>query len=210
LNVVILFTDWRRGIPLTPEHIAEIKLHLAKSGVDRLAGYRLEKILLEAIDAVDREYIESTGVYRMISDFAESHSKNPTRKREQRCGLFGIDKASAQSVVGSVATFVFQYTPPILRFRRPDQELLTAALEGLTDHELACHLNLKMETIKKRWASVYAQVSEILPDLLPEPADEIDRQTRGPQKRHHVLAYLRNHPEELRPFIRESASIAAK
>lgn len=197
LWLVVLFTDWRRDI-LTPEQVAEVKLALAQSGVERLAGYRLEQMLLEAIDATDLEYIESTGVYRRIAGFSDFRSGN---KSENRRALFAINKTSADSVVGSVATFVFHYTPPIIRFRKGHQQLLSAALEGLTDQELAPHLNLKIQTVKKRWASVYARVAEVLPDLLPESDNHCGGQTRGPQKRHHLLAYLRNHLEELRPFI---------
>lgn len=197
LSSVVLLSDWRRDI-LTPQQITEIILTLAQSGVGVLSGYRLEKMLLEALDAIDIAYIESTGVYRKIADFADLHPGKPGGGR----ALFAIDKTSADAVTGSVATFVFHYTPPIIRFKKGDQELLCAALEGLTDQELASHLNLNMQTVKKRWASVYTQVAEVLPDLLPECGSDLNRQTRGPQKRHHLLAYLRNHREELRPFIR--------
>jgi DNA-binding NarL/FixJ family response regulator len=198
LCLVVLFTDWRRDI-LTAEQITEVKLALAQNGVERLAGYRLEHMLLEAIDAVDLEYIESTGVYRLIRAFGGFPSGN---KCESARALFAINKTSAESVVGSVATFVFHYTPPVIRFRECQQQLLSAALKGLTDQELAPYLNLKIQTVKKRWASIYAQVAEVFPDLLPESNNHVDHQTRGRQKRHHLLAYLRNHLEELRPFIR--------
>ena len=197
LSLAVLLSDWRRDI-LSPEHIAGIKLALAQSGVGVLSGYRLEKMLLEALDPIDVAYLESTGVCRIVRDFAGLHPGKP----EGAGALFAIDKTSADSVMGSVATFVFHYTPPIIRFKKGDQQLLCAALEGLTDHELAPHLDLKMQTVKKRWASVYAQVAEALPDLLPECGNDVNRQTRGPQKRHHLLAYLRNHSEELRPFNR--------
>jgi hypothetical protein len=197
LCLVVLFTDWRRDI-LTPEQVAEVKLALAQSGVEPLSGYRLEQMLLEAIDDSDLEYIESTGVYRRIGGLSDHRSGT---KSENGSALFAINKMSAGSVVGSVATFIFHYTPPIIRFRKCHQQLLSAALEGLTDQELAPHLNLKIQTVKKRWASVYARVAEVLPDLLPESDNHCGCQTRGPQKRHHLLAYLRNHLEELRPFI---------
>jgi hypothetical protein len=96
----------------------------------------------------------------------------------------------------------FCYTPPILRFKHADQQLLGTALEGLTDNELSDALGLSMQTVKKRWASVFDQVCDVMPSLLPDSNDGTERRTRGPQKRHHLLAYLRHHPEELRPFVR--------
>ena len=55
--------------------------------------------------------------------------------------------------------------------------------------------------MKKRWAAVFERVATARPDLLPELEYDSDRQTRGRQKRHHLLAYVRQHPEELRPVL---------
>jgi hypothetical protein len=200
LNMVVLFTSWRRE-GLTLDQIAAIKLDLAVAGVERFSGYRLERMMLEAMDETDVEYIESTGVYEMIGNFESSSASNSVNGWAPRRGLFVIDKVSAKSTVGSVAAIVFHFTPPIFRFRRGEQQLLVAALGGLTDPELAEELEVKIEALKKRWASIYARVAEIMPNLLPQSDNDPD-QKRGPQKRHHLLAYLRHHPEELRPFVR--------
>ena len=85
-----------------------------------------------------------------------------------------------------------------MSLRDTDQELLLAALEGLTDAELADVLGLKLPALKKRWASLFDRVGRVRPDLVPQ-SDHETAHTRGPQKRHRLLAYLREHPEELRP-----------
>ncbi len=197
LSLVILFTSWRDG--LDPDRVAEVKLDLARGGVDCLAGYRLEQILIEAFDCSDVEYIDSTKVYQKIGDFSE---RGPRGETGCSRGLFAMTKASVESVMGSVANFVFQYSPPIFRFKRGDRQLLDAALEGLTDRELSSCLGVSLETVKKRWASVFEQVEEIMPNLLPVAGGRHPvTQARGLQKRHRVLAYIRNHPEELRPHL---------
>lgn len=97
---------------------------------------------------------------------------------------------------------LFKYHPPQFGFSRSEQKLLESALEGDrgTDEELAEHLGVSLATIKKMWLSVYGRVTEHNPDAIPEfPRAEAGGSQRGKEKRRLILAYLRNHPEELRP-----------
>ena len=74
-----------------------------------------------------------------------------------------------------------------------------ATVQGLEwDAELSADLGLSIEAIKKRWMSIFDRVDQFKPDIL-SPSDA-DSDGRGPQKRHRVVAYIRTHPEELRPF----------
>jgi hypothetical protein len=93
---------------------------------------------------------------------------------------------------------MYRYQEPVLRLRPAEQKLLGAALAGKTDAELSADLGLSIEAIKKRWMSIFARVDEFKPDILSQTGEEND--TRGPQKRHRIVAYIRTHPEELRPF----------
>jgi hypothetical protein len=86
----------------------------------------------------------------------------------------------------------------VLRLRPAEQKLLAAALSGKTDAELSHDLALSVEAVKKRWMSVFERVEEFKPGILNRTEEEAD--VRGPQKRHRVVAYVRAHPEELRPF----------
>jgi DNA-binding NarL/FixJ family response regulator len=101
-------------------------------------------------------------------------------------------------VAGSLANPLFYHRDPLLQLRDADQELLLAALEGLTDEELCAKLNLSVTAIKKRWISIFERTIYTRPDLFPAVDCQNDGQKRGRQKRHHVLAYVRAHPEELR------------
>jgi hypothetical protein len=74
---------------------------------------------------------------------------------------------------------------------------LSAAIEGQTDSDLAVSLHLTVPAVKARWRSIFARCARLRPEVAPEFYGE---GSRGPQKRHRVLAYLREHPEELRPF----------
>jgi hypothetical protein len=86
----------------------------------------------------------------------------------------------------------------VLRLRPAEQRLLAAALAGKTDAELSADLGLSIEAIKKRWMSIFERVDQFKPEILSRA--DADTDGRGPQKRHRVVAYIRTHPEELRPF----------
>jgi|SRR5665213_613462 len=64
-------------------------------------------------------------------------------------------------------------------------------------------LGTSLPAVKKIWVSIYRRVEECLPELVPDllPSD-IPAAGRGREKRRHLLAYLREHPEELRPVSR--------
>ena len=199
LNLVILMSRWRRGF-LIPEQVAEVQMHLAQSFLHFHNGYQLLRFLAEAVDAVDIEHLKSTGIYR-ITHFEDEVRRQPgTMWNPDRA--FGVaEREAAFSVSGSIASFLFHYSEPILGFHEAHQELLAAALLGLTDSELAQSLGLNLAAVKKRWASIFVQVDRVRPDLLPAREPGSSGETRGPQKRHRLLAYLREHPEELRPNV---------
>ncbi|HEY3498427.1 MAG TPA: hypothetical protein VGK73_27225 [Polyangiaceae bacterium] len=86
---------------------------------------------------------------------------------------------------------------PRLGFTAGEQELLFCALLGFSDAEVAEHLGLSVETVRKRWRSAFDRATahdelKILPYY--------EGTTRGPEKRGALLEYLDAHLEELRPY----------
>jgi hypothetical protein len=65
---------------------------------------------------------------------------------------------------------------------RGEKALLIGALNGLEDAEVAVSLKRTPAAIE------------------PELSRDTVGGVRGPQKRHRIFNYLRNHPEELRPY----------
>jgi len=199
LHLVILTSRWRRGL-LSQNQIAEVQMHLAQSFLHFHNGYQLVRFLAEATDAVDIEHLKSTGIYR-ITYFEDEVRRQPGAMWNPDRAFGVAEREAAISVSGSIASFLFHYSEPILGFHDAHQELLAAALLGLTDSELAQSLGLNLAAVKKRWASIFTQVDQVRPDLLPVRGPDSRAETRGPQKRHRLLAYLREHPEELRPRV---------
>ena len=110
---------------------------------------------------------------------------------------------------GSWAGALFDYHAPILRFSRGEQRLLSGALSGATDEHLAEIQGTSLPTIKKIWVSIYNRVEDHLPELISDQLPTyIPASGRGREKRRCLLAYLREHPEELRPFSRRLLSQA--
>jgi hypothetical protein len=97
-----------------------------------------------------------------------------------------------------MSNLLFRYDLPVFALRRTDQQLLTAALSGAPDRELAAKLGLPLASVKKRWRAIFEAVEQRRPDLFHSAGEHSG--TRGPQRRHLVLTYVRTHPEELTPF----------
>jgi hypothetical protein len=72
-----------------------------------------------------------------------------------------------------------------------------AALAGGTDDEIGRALGLTRDAVKARWRSTLARIGEAMRDLVTDGGIGA---SRGPQKRHRVIAYVREHFEELRCY----------
>lgn len=111
----------------------------------------------------------------------------------------GMTRQVALSRVGSWMGSLFVYHAPRCGFRPSEQRLLFVALRGGTDQELADKLGISLATVKKDWLSIYSRVSTHVPSLVADPIATQDEGVRGRQKKQHIIEYVREHPEELRP-----------
>jgi hypothetical protein len=186
LDFVNLYGTWRDGL-LNAEQLAEVQTLLSIGFVEQLTGYRFNRVIKEAIGEARIALARATGTYRLIAEFPETGS-----------ALAMVSRDSALAAPYSAAAAIYRYRPPVLHLRPAEQELLAAALTGKTDAELSAHLGLTVEATKKRWLSVYDRVGQVRPEILSD--SRTDSEGRGPQKRHRVVAYVRDHPEELRPY----------
>ena len=199
LSLVVLYGTWRRGL-LTADEVEQVQRHLVEGFVEYHAGYRFRRWLIESTDTLDIEHAASTGVWRIVSRFEEFYAGQPSNNWNRDRALMVATREDALSVVGSIAGPIFQYRDPVAGFTDSEQSLLLAASRNPTDQQLATELGLKLATVKKRWLSVFERVADALPGLLGSSPKCSEPQGRGSQKRHKVLAYVREHPEELRPL----------
>lgn len=185
LDIVILYGVWSEEI-MTPDQAAEARTALPTAFIQLQAGYRTRRFLWESASLPQERFARMSGVYRAIGEFPGAGRVLNLCNRDEAVG-----------VPASQANVLFRYAEPVLGLREADQQLLRAAQSGATDAELAATLRLKMPAVKARWRSALARIAEARPDLVGELKDGT---ARGSQKRHRVLAYIREHPEELRPY----------
>jgi hypothetical protein len=185
---------------LDPQQLDQVRAQLWLACLSSYRGYRLRRAMREATDAADVEYMRSHGVYGSIFMFEDFHRAHPGNPWNRDRALMVSTREDALRRPGSVPALLQAFREPVLALSDCHKQLLEKAVHGLTDDELARALRLKRPTIKKRWAAVFHHIGLVKPDLLAG-RDHPDRFTRGPQKRHRLLEYLREHPEELRPWM---------
>lgn len=182
----------RRG--LDEEHYRLIDTRWSEA-LYAVSGCNLRSIWHEVYGERVMRHVAGCGL-RLCEDWAgywETHGPRPTD--DERPYLLGISRADAAP--GTHAGFLFAHEKPRFEFTVRQQEMLQQAIGGATDDELAMHLGVSSSAVKKRWVSVYEQVSEATPGWLE--GDELPGEARGSEKRRHLLNYLRQHPEELHP-----------
>lgn len=157
-------------------------------------GYRLRSLLIEMYDEDSIQFSLAAG-FHMRAAYDRPLPGLPAHCRPH---LLGITREEALAQPGTYIARLFPYTPPRLFFKTGEQQLLQRALLGETDSEIAAHLQLAPDTVKTRWRTLFERVTKRAPDLLPL-ADAGPEARRGAEKRHPLLRYLRDHPEELRP-----------
>ena len=176
-----------RVLPLIPESLRAW-----------IGGYRINSLHRELFERELHIMARAAGLRRRKPSRSLRQAFGP--RRTPRPALFGLTREEALAHPGSAASLHFLYTDPILRFTPAQQELLTLALFGQADTEAANTLDISLSTVKKHWGAVFERVARVRPDWLPHEALGSDDGKRGVEKRRHLLNYLRQHLEELRPL----------
>jgi len=196
LEQVILDTSWRVG-PLTPPQIDQVRVLLGQAYLQLFAGYRFSRILCELVDQRDFWHTRGQRSFHILDGFAEFRRVHPDSRWNADRALTEVTLDTMRDDPHSVAAPLFQHhVSPQFGFARGEQELLELASDGADDAAIAKSLFITLAAIKRRWLSIFDRVASINPQLCPMDSSG----TRGIQKRQRILAYVRSHPEELRPF----------
>ncbi len=183
LDLALLYGNWVESI-LQPEELIEVQTGLGISLAHFLAGYKMSRIFVEPRGEQLR-FIQRSDM-REVAAF-------PDLDR----ALMLATRRDAMTQPISLSRGFFSWREPVLGLSTAEQELLSMAHDGQTDLDLAASLRLTVPAVKARWRSALARFAELAPDFAPEFGGAGGR---GPQRRHRILAWLREHPEELRPF----------
>jgi len=196
LQQVILDTSWKNG-GLNADQVDEVRVLLGRAYQGLFSGYGLGRILFECVDQLDLWHIDGHKSFKIVDRFEAYRRANPDTKWNADRAFGVVTVESMHDDPHSVAAGLFRHhRQPQFAFTRSEQELLDVALDGVDDASASKSLFVTVPAIKRRWAGIFGRVAAIRPDLCPPDADG----TRGIQKRQRILTYVRNHPEELRPF----------
>ena len=157
----------------------------------------MTRILYEMVDELDFWHLRGSRAFQVIDGFEEYRQANPDTNWNSERALIAFTFETIRNDPHSVAAELFYHSRlPRFAFTPGEQELLEAALDGADDVSASKSLFVSSPAIKRRWAKIFERVAVIHSDLCPADGDG----TRGVQKRQRILTYVRDHPEELRPF----------
>jgi DNA-binding CsgD family transcriptional regulator len=201
LNVVMCF-EGRVCDDFSPEQVLALREKQSEALRLALSGYRVKEFLAEAVGREASQWMLDAGAYvrRDYSNYFRKHGV-PVSKSPRRPLLVGLTKAQAVANPGSLVAGLFAYTRPRFHFSRSQRMLLQHALMGETCEALATSLCISPWTVKKHWHAIYDRVADVDRELLPpSTAYGPHISSRGAERRRHLLRYLRQHAEELRPY----------
>ena len=203
---------WEGCIRPEYETNGEVQRYLMSAFIQNHRGYLWKEVISSQSWSADQlDFVLKTGgrLWDSLAGGYTSKLRASPREIVSKPHIVGITRDLelkrqhywAASWVGGL----FDYHPPLLGFNRSEQRLLSSALPGATDEELAEMLGSSLHAIKKLWISIYQRVEDHLSELIPNQQQlELPANGRGKEKRRRLLAYLREHPEELRPIARAS------
>jgi len=201
LNAVMCFEGWAQH-GFSPEQFLAIREKQSEAFYLTLRGYRIKEFLTDPIGTETSQWMLDAGarLRRNYSNYFRIHYI-PEPEPWQRPCLLGLTKEEALAHPGANIAGLFIYTEPRFHFSRSQRVLLQRALMGETCEKLATSLSVSPWTVKKRWHAIYDRVVDVDRELLPPPIAYGPRaSSRGAERRRHLLNYLRQHLEELRPY----------
>ncbi|MEO8805123.1 MAG: hypothetical protein ABI433_03520 [Burkholderiaceae bacterium] len=161
------------------------------------AGYWMQAMHFES-SVRDAPMFSSAGFPQVPYAEASTQTMLPD---DQRLVFFGIGRDEARaSLPGTSVRHAFEHSPPRYRLSATQRRLLWRAMFDESDEEVMQTLGVSAHGLKKLWRGIYERIADVEPEFFgDEPGDDAGK--RGPEKRRQVLAYVRQRPEELRPWF---------
>jgi hypothetical protein len=202
LNLLI----WHGAVRAEDAKRAEIWSKLMTVFLDNHRGFLFKEVIIQGESPEHLEGLRHSGGFLLraadgcYGDFQGIDFHQLARQPH----VVGITREIAVQQFGSWVSALFYYEAPRFGFSSGEQRMLLSALAGGTDEELSDQLGVSLSTVKKTWRSAYDRVAACLPELIPGNSQSHgDAAKRGRDKKQHLISYLREHPQELRPVSRK-------
>jgi hypothetical protein len=207
---------WEAGVRPEYEGNGEVMRYIMSEFIQAHRGYLWKEVISSQSWSADHlDFILKTGgcLWDPLAGGYTSTLREDPRDIVSKPHVLGISRELERerqgNWTGSWVGALFDYHPPMLGFNRSEQRLLSCALPGATDEQITEILGVSLSAVKKMWVSIYRRAEDYLPELISDPLpSDTPASGRGKEKRRRLLAYLRVHPEELRPISRELVSAA--
>jgi hypothetical protein len=172
-------------------------------------GFRLKEMITSQAESSERLQwaMDAGGLY--WDPKAARYIKSPrsgAKRLARSPHIVGITRELEFGRPGTWVGSLFDFHPPRCGFSTSECRLLVCSISNRfsTNPALARKLGISLPTVKKGWLSIYERVSEDIPELFAGSTNTGTK--RGKEKRRLLLAYLQEHPEELRPTVRRRKS----
>lgn len=158
-----------------------------------LRGYATKEFVFEFYGLDDVAFTQVMGT-RVRTDYSDFYASSGTAvpPRDRWPVLVGLRANEAAAAWGSPVGSLFAYLEPRLFFSRKQQEVLLLASRTPTpaDPAIAKRLGIGRDALRDRWRTIFDRFGDV---------GLLGHVPRGPLLRPAVVAYLQQHPEELRP-----------
>jgi hypothetical protein len=193
---------WPTGARADFENLPELLQGSQAFFFDAYRGFNIKRLQTQATNPMEMVMAVNSGGW-YLRDTASAHFQSfqePPESMFLQPHMLEVTKERAAEQPGTWINLFFAYRKPVIGFTRSEQRLLSAALRGGTDGELSDLLVVSLSAVKKMWASIYLRVQSRKPFDVRIELDESVDGDRGKEKKQKLLVYLREHPEELRPY----------
>ena len=167
-------------------------------------GFRLHSVMAEG-RKVHEPMFQAIGFVRIVEledKLASSPYAALARDPRYKPLLHGVHTVEdfRKCPTGTPMGKMFMFREPVLDLSDAQKEVLDLALEGYSDKDIARLLATTSNAVRMRWRGIYDKMQQVLPDIFRDDGSEDDA-ARGFEKRRQALNYIREHPEEIRPWM---------
>jgi DNA-binding CsgD family transcriptional regulator len=201
LNVMV----WQGCVRMEDNQRSDVWYELTSAFLELHRGFLLKEVIAQAESAEHLLGMRNTGALRwsaVARRYTGLKGDEDVHKMLAVPHVFGLTREVTVTKLGSWGGSLFLYQPPQFVFSPSEQRLLLCGLGGGTDEQIAGQLHVSLDAVRKTWRSIYERAGARLPFVANSQQDRRASE-RGKQKKHLLLAYLREHPEELRPISRK-------
>lgn len=207
LNLMI----WPPCFPTEYETNTELRQSSQELFFSMFRGFNFKRMQTQEIHPMTLSIAVNSGAgYLLGTDPQHSRELGNAESVVLQPHLIEVTRTMVSQQPGTWVSQFFSYRKPEIGFPRSEQRLLSAALHGGTNEELAEQLGISLSAVKKMWASVYLRIEYSGVAHLKFEPNENDDGDRGREKKQKLLAHLREHPEELRPYSMKLADRATR